>query len=184
MLFDLKSFMIELSGNSAKSDTTYKYRKIFGSLPNRIEETLWYNEYVSKFKVDNATYKFPQELKGDFDWHLLAQLALASFSNRAYFELEQGGLQLYITVTSGEQSVSKKISELWGFQILRLFEIYTEEQMNLAILCAEDEMEKESILNNRDKVYFDYLKSSAEIKRKKETEKLLTDLGIWGNTDS
>lgn len=184
MLFNLESYLIELSDNSEKSDITTKYQKLFGSLPKHIEDTHWYIDYVSKFKMENINYKVPRELTEDFDWDLLAQLALSSFSNRAYFELEQGGLQLYITVTSGEQCVTKKVSELWGFQILRLFEIYTEEQMNLAILCAEDAKENAAIVSNRDKVYFDYLKSTTEINRKIETDKFLTELGIWDDVDS
>ncbi len=42
------------------------------------------------------------------------------------------------------------MSELRGFQILRLYEIYVEEQMNLQILIAEDEKEKEAILAQRE----------------------------------
>jgi hypothetical protein len=44
----------------------------------------------------------------------------------------------------------KKVSELRGFQILRLYEIYVEEQMNLQILIAEDEKEKEAIVAQRE----------------------------------
>jgi hypothetical protein len=184
MLFNLHSYLIELSENPVKSEITTKYKKLFGSLPKLVQDAHWYIEYVSKFKMDDINYRIPQELEGDFDWDLLARLALASFSNRAYFELEQGGLQLYITVTSGDQCLTKKVSDLWGFQILRLFEIYTEEQMNLAILSAEDEKEKAAIFSSRDRVYFDYLKSTTEINHKIETDKLLAELGIWDETYS
>lgn len=55
-----------------------------------------------------------------------------------------------ISVQSGDQVVVKKVSELRGFQVLRLYEIYCEEQMNLQILIAEDENEKNAILAQRD----------------------------------
>ena len=58
--------------------------------------------------------------------------------------------ELYIAVKSGEQSVEKTISELRSFQILRLYEIYIEEQMNLHTLKSEDENEKNTIDQERE----------------------------------
>lgn len=49
---------------------------------------------------------------------------------------------------SGDQSVVKKISELRQHQLQRLFEIYTEEEMNLQILMKE-EKEREAIVAQR-----------------------------------
>jgi len=57
---------------------------------------------------------------------------------------------LYIAVKSGDQSVVKTVSELRSFQILRLYEIYIEEQMNLHALKYEDENEKNTIDQERD----------------------------------
>lgn len=58
--------------------------------------------------------------------------------------------EFVISVQSGDQSVVKKVSELWSFQILRLYEIYIEEQMNLAVLMAENEEEKQDIEAHRE----------------------------------
>ena len=44
----------------------------------------------------------------------------------------------------------KTVSELRSFQILRLYEIYIEEQMNLHALKAEDENEKNAIEQERE----------------------------------
>jgi len=55
-----------------------------------------------------------------------------------------------ISVQSGEQLVVKKMSELRGFQVLRLYDIYIEEQMNLQILLHEEEKEKEAIFAQRE----------------------------------
>ncbi|MBR6908369.1 hypothetical protein IKN40_08035 [bacterium] len=47
----------------------------------------------------------------------------------------------------------KTVSELWSFQMLRLYEIYVEEQMNLQILRKEnpeDEQSAQAIDSERD----------------------------------
>lgn len=98
------------------------------------------------------SYLVPDEIKDDFDWNMLIQLVAASFSSDGVFDMQSGKdlPDFVISVQSGDQVVVKKVSELWGFQILRLFEIYIEEQMNLQILIEEDEKEKEAILGQRD----------------------------------
>ena len=55
------------------------------------------------------------------------------------FDQEKHEYELYIAVKNWDQSVVKTLSELWSFQVLRLYEIYIEEQLNLHILKAEDE---------------------------------------------
>jgi len=88
-----------------------------------------------------------------------------------------------ISVQSGDQVVVKKISELWGFQILRLYEIYIEEQMNLQILMAEDEKEKEAIVSQREykfnrwKLVMDNLeRETLQKEETKEKDEKLTNL--------
>jgi len=44
---------------------------------------------------------------------------------------------LTISVKNGDQIVVKKVIELRSFQIMRLYEIYIEEQMNLQVLTKE-----------------------------------------------
>ncbi len=88
----------------------------------------------------------------DFDWRLLQQLVTASFSSdyELKFDSEKGGHELFIAVKSGDQSVVKTVSELRSFQMLRLYEIYVEEQMNLQILKKEDENEQGAIEAERE----------------------------------
>ena len=115
-------------------------------------DQIWYKEYVSKFTA--LSYRVPDELDKDFNRNLLMQLVAASFSSDGlidHIDDEENPLpEFVISVQSGDQVVVKKISELRWFQILRLYEIYAEEQMNLQILIAEDEKEKEAILAQRD----------------------------------
>lgn len=82
----------------------------------------------------------------------MEQLVIGSFSSDYELKKEEGKKEkeLYIAVKSGEQSVVKTVSELRSFQILRLYEIYIEEQMNLHSLKAEDENEKNTIDQERE----------------------------------
>ncbi|MEI7919295.1 MAG: hypothetical protein WCH65_03695 [bacterium] len=82
----------------------------------------------------------------------MEQLVIGSFSSDYELKKEEGkeNKELYIAVKSGEQSVVKTVSELRSFQILRLYEIYIEEQMNLHSLKAEDENEKNTIDQERE----------------------------------
>ncbi len=82
----------------------------------------------------------------------MEQLVVGSFSSDYELKKEENKKEkeLYIAVKSGEQSVVKMVSELRSFQILRLYEIYIEEQMNLHSLKAEDENEKNTIDQERE----------------------------------
>ncbi len=93
-------------------------------------------------------------MKEDFDWDLLQRLILSSFSSDYELKAELGKddneRELFIAVKSGDQSIVKKISELWSYQIQRLYEIYVEEQINLHILKSESEQEKNAIDQERE----------------------------------
>jgi hypothetical protein len=141
---------MEMRDKAEKKETVEKYEKFFGPIMWDVKDQSRYKEYVSTFKP--MAYLMPEELQEDFDWELLIQLVAASFSSDWVLEdnAEKGQADFVIAVQSGEQHVVKKVSELRGFQILRLYEIYIEEQMNLQILIAEDEKEKEAILSQRE----------------------------------
>ncbi|MEF2175838.1 MAG: hypothetical protein V3575_05175 [Candidatus Absconditabacteria bacterium] len=158
MLFDFHSFVEELKENQEKKEVISKFEKYFGPITGDIYEQNWYLDYISKFQVKE--YLVPQELEPDFDWDLLIRLVAGSFSSDGLldYKFKEGTdgekdleslPEFIISVQSGDQVVVKKISELWGFQILRLYEIYIEEQLNLQILTAEDEKEKEAIEGQR-----------------------------------
>ena len=136
-------------------------------------------------KFAPVSYKVPEELREDFDWDLLQQLVLGSFSSDYELKKEKDDeeKELYIAVKSGEQSVVKTVSELWSFQILRLYEIYIEEQMNLHALRKEEESEQVAIDGERDarmkrwKAVLDTMdKEEISQKAKEEQESKLGDL--------
>ncbi len=150
MLFNFQTFVAELRENAEKKEVIEKYEKFFGAIEGELVDQSWYKEYVALCPA--TTYATPEEVKEDFDRHLLMQLVAASFSSDWLIEsVEWQELpEFVISVQSGDQVVVKKISDLRWFQILRLYEIYAEEQMNLQILIAEDEKEKDAILAQRE----------------------------------
>lgn len=149
MLFDFQEFVDELRNNEEKKQIVEKYEKLYGPINWDIKDQEWYKEYLSKFQ--NLEYKIPAELKNDFDWEILLQLVVGSFSSD--YEIKknesEADRELYIAVKSWDQSVVKTVSELWSFQISRLYEIYIEEQINLHSLKKEDENEKNAIEQER-----------------------------------
>lgn len=150
MLFHFQSYIEELREKEDKKEIIEKYEKLFGPITWDIKDQIWFTNYLSHIK--SAPYNVPEELKEDFDRDVLIQLIAGSFSSEWVLdqEPEKEWKEFIISVQSGDQSVVKKVSELWGFQILRLYEIYIEEQLNLQILMEEDAQEKDAIIGQRE----------------------------------
>ena len=152
MLFDFPAFIEELREKEDKKEIVEKYEKYFGKIQWDIKDQIWYTDYLSKFPTQS--FITPEDLDDDFDWDILEKLVIGSFSSD--YELKQDKedteQELYIAVKSWDQSIVKTVSELWSFQILRLYEIYIEEQMNLQILMSEEdeENEKEALISERE----------------------------------
>lgn len=189
MLFDFPAFIEELREKEDKKEIVEKYEKFFWKIQWDIKDQIWYTDYLSQFKPQS--YLTPEDLEDDFDWDMLQKLVIGSFSSD--YELKQDGKdwgwELYIAVKSWDQSIVKTVSELWSFQILRLYEIYIEEQMNLQILMNEEneewESEKEALISERQvrlkkwNAVLDTLNRSQEAEAaKKEQEATLGDL-MW-----
>ena len=189
MLFDFPAFINELREKEDKKEIVEKYEKYFGKIQWDIKDQIWYTDYLSKFPTQ--AYLTPEDLDDDFDWDILQKLVIGSFSSD--YELKQddkdGWWELYIAVKSGDQSIVKTVSELWSFQILRLYEIYIEEQMNLQILMNEEsedgESEKEALITEREvrlkkwNAVIDTMNRSQEAEAaKKDQEAALGDL-MW-----
>jgi len=189
MLFDFPAFINELREKEDKKEIVEKYEKYFGKIQWDIKDQIWYTDYLAKFPAQS--YLTPEDLDDDFDWDILQKLVIGSFSSD--YELKQddkdGWWELYIAVKSGDQSIVKTVSELWSFQILRLYEIYIEEQMNLQILMNEEsedgESEKEALISEREvrlkkwNAVIDTMNRSQEAEAaKKDQEAALGDL-MW-----
>lgn len=189
MLFDFPAFIEELREKEDKKEIVEKYEKYFWEIKWDIKDQIWYKDYLSQFPTQ--PYLTPEDLDDDFDWDILEKLVIGSFSSD--YELKQedkdGWWELYIAVKSGDQSIVKTVSELWSFQILRLYEIYIEEQMNLQILMNEEsedgESEKEALITEREvrlkkwNAVIDTMNRSQEAEAaKKDQEAALGDL-MW-----
>lgn len=183
MLFDFQAFIEELREKPEKKQIVEKYEQLVWPVKWDIKDQEWYTEYLIKFTP--ISYHVPEELKEDFDRDLLQQLVLGSFSSDYELkkEKEDEDKELYIAVKSGEQSVVKTVSELRSFQILRLYEIYIEEQMNLHALRKEEENEQIAIDGEREarlkrwKAVLETMdKEELSKKAKKEQESKLGDL--------
>lgn len=189
MLFDFPAFIEELREKEDKKEIVEKYEKYFWKIQWDIKDQIWYTDYLSKFPIQS--YLTPEDLEDDFDWDVLQKLVIGSFSSD--YELKQddkdGWWELYIAVKSWDQSIVKTVSELWSFQILRLYEIYIEEQMNLQILMSEEdeewESEKDALISEREvrlkkwNAILDTLNRSREAEAaKKDQEAALWDL-MW-----
>ncbi len=189
MLFDFPAFIEELREKEDKKEIVEKYEKHFWKIQWDIKDQIWYTEYLSKFPTQS--YLTPEDLDDDFDWDILQKLVVGSFSSD--YELKQDGedewWELYIAVKSWDQSIVKTVSELWSFQILRLYEIYIEEQMNLQILMSEEdsewESEQEALISERQvrlkkwNAVIDTMNRSQEAEAaKKDQEAALGDL-MW-----
>lgn len=149
MLFNFHEFIESLRENEEKKEVVKRYEKLVWKIWDDVKEELWCKDYVTKFQT--LEVKAPDEINGEFDWDFLIQLVAASFSSEWLIDNKEEGIpELIITVHSGDKSVVKNLSELWWFQILRLYEIYIEEQMNLQILISESEKEKWVIESQRE----------------------------------
>ena len=150
-MFDFKEFIENLKDSDEKKDIVEKYEKLVEPLPEKFEDTIIYKDYLSKFNVDNLDLLYPEYIDEEFDWDLLIRLVISSFSSSYVLDTDEETwkLELVINVSAGDKRIAKKLSELWGFQIARMYEIYIEEQMNLEILAHEDEKEKDIVLTQR-----------------------------------
>ena len=150
-LFDFQSFIEESRANETKKEIIEDYEKhvLKGKkIEGGIKDQVWYKEYLSKF-TPVPKYKVPVELEDDYDWDLLFLLVAGSISNNYTLTYEDSVPDLLIGVEQKDEAgikiIKSKVSDLWSFQIIRLFEIYCEEQIQLESLCVTDEDERKSI---------------------------------------
>jgi len=138
-MFNFKNIIADLK---EKHDGEEKFEKFIEGFDENsvIEDMPFYKDYVSKFDVERAFDGFnltavENELLTKDDMFLLSRLILASFSSSydILYDKQSNSIDFSVSVTSGEQSITKKISEIWSFQIMRLFDIYVNEQIELSI---------------------------------------------------
>ncbi len=138
-MFDFQSIITQLK---EKHDGEEKFKKFIEGLNENstIEDMPFYKEYLSKFEVERAFDDFnltdvEDVLLSKDDLFMLFRLIVASFSSSydILYDKQSKTIDLSISVKSSEQFITKKISELWSFQIMKMFDIYVNEQIELSI---------------------------------------------------
>lgn len=147
-LFDFESFINELRANDKKREVIELYESYYGPINPDLKKQVWYATYVKAFEdlyPEKNGVLVPVDLEKDFDWKVLFALITASFSSTFRFEKVEndpsGPLRLWIKVSSKKVdsgTIEKSLDELTSFQIIRLYEIYIEEQIDLQRIQAEE----------------------------------------------
>lgn len=157
VLFQFDAFVEESLESEKHHDSIVKYGKAFENLQDMaLEDTTFYKDYLSKFDVSGFEIKAPEELKDDFDFELLTRLIAASFSSDYVLSLDDTWkdnpdasdeplANVTIFVETNNKSQKKTLQELWSFQVLRLFEIYLIEQIDLAVVYAEGGKDEDGV---------------------------------------
>lgn len=173
MLFNL-SFLDQSYLILQKNQLVMDYEKHVEPIPHDIRDLMPYKEFIHSFDLPDIEYLVPIELEFDFDYNLLIQMIAASFSSELDFQFNENlnKYDIVIHVSSNGLTVHKKLSELWGFQILRLFEIYIEEQMNLQLLMRTSEQERIAIALQRDIIRNTYKTKIANLEMKMKVRKV------------
>ena len=190
-LFSYESFFNDMKNGDASikyCETASKYEDLFGCQDGlTINDQSFYKDYLSQFRDEDAPFQFmfPEELDGDFDWSLLYKFIFGSLSSEYSLVLDEDWkdnpegiplVHIVITVHSGGKEVTKTLDELWSFQILRLYEIYANEQMDLAILREEEEGEKECMERERGQRLISYKKKVSALLKEVKSRLILKRL--------
>ena len=155
--YELFFFQNIIEDLKEKHDGEEKFKKYIEGFDKNsvIEDMPFFKDYVSKFDIERAFDGFnltavEQEILSKDDLLLLLRLISSSFSSSydILYDRLSNAIDFSVSATSGEQSITKKISELWSFQIMRLYEIYINEQIELSIEAYEPE-ELEVLKNQR-----------------------------------
>ena len=148
-----------------------------------LEDLPLYKEYLSLFDVEqdlgNLRLHYPSEMEDcKAEFMTLLRFVAASFSSsyELGYDKETDSVDLLITVVGGDQKITKKLNDLWMFQISRLFEIYLEEMLNLEALRHLSEDERKSIDQERKVRFMVYQKKVRQLKNNIESGDIMSDM--------
>ena len=183
--YELFNFFDIIEGLKEKHNGEETFEKFIEDFDENstIEDMPFYKHYVSKFDVERAFEGFnlsatEMEILSKDDLFLLFRLILASFSSSydILYDKQSHSIDLSISVTHGERSVTKTVSELWSFQIIRLFEIYVNEQIDLGFIEDDYQEEAEQLKEERKKRLMVFEKKMQQVHNQQESDRILEDL--------
>lgn len=177
MNFNLQVYIEKLRLDKEKKEIIQNYEKHYGKIVGGIHDQIWFIDYVSKFLPYYEAVKSPMQLEDLFDWKLFFALSMSSFASLVELEKPDKILRdpldkidLVITATTENESKTKKLSELDEFVIIRLFEIYCEQEIVMQTLIAQSGREMVGIYNERLKK-LDYIQNYNPLFKRLNPEK-------------
>lgn len=148
-----------------------------------LEDLPLYKRYLSIFDVEHDLGDLKLHYPAEFadcedDFVVLFRLVAGSFSSNysLEFDEETETVDLIITVESGDNHITKKLHDLWSFQIARLFEIYIKEQLNLEGLRDGSDSEMNAIEEERKMRLLVYQKKMRQLKNEIDSGDILSDM--------
>ncbi len=182
--FTFEEFFIEMKTENRNEELRERYVSRFGEDSFKgVEDQPWYKN-VSSFEYTELGYvNLPKLVSNNrFDIVLLQKLIGCSFSCEGEYRIGTNGLfELAIEVRHDSQDVSKDLSELDDIQVLKLFEIFFIEQMNLAILLSEEDetfIENQPAKDVKKAIILAREKNSSKWMRKISRNELIVKLGL------
>jgi hypothetical protein len=153
-----------------------------------LEELPFFQDYLSRFDIEKAFEGFSLAAEEDSlatkdDLFLLFRLIIASFSStyEILYDKPSNSIDLSITVTLGERTLTRSIAELFSFQVEKLYENYIDEQINL-YTCFIDPDYTQEIDVERKKRLMIFEKKVRQLKDLQESDGILSDLDALLNS--
>ncbi len=148
-----------------------------------LEDLPLYKEYLSMFEVEQdlegLKLHYPSEMEDcKEDFMTLLRFVAASFSSsyELEYDKENDVVDLLIRVVANGQSISKKLYDLWMFQVARLFNIYLKEMLDLEALRHLSEGDKKSIDEERKMRFMVYQKKVRQLRKKMASDDIMRDI--------
>lgn len=183
-LFNFQDIIADLK-NKHDGDKEYEdYNKFIEGVNEdaTLEELPFFQDYLSRFDIEKAFEGFSLAAEEDSlatkdDLFLLFRLIIASFSStyEILYDKPSNSIDLSITVTLGERTLTRSIAELFSFQVEKLYENYIDEQTNLHT-CFIDPDYTQEIDVERKKRLMIFEKKVRQLRDLQESDGILSDL--------
>ena len=139
------------------------------------EDLVLYKEYLSKFDVEHdledleLNYKPNlEQYKADFPFFLIFIAASPSNTYELDYDVDTNKAVVTVHVQDTNMTVTRRLDELEAYQFIQLFQLYLEEQLNLASSREESEYKKNNIDEKREVLLLVYQKKVKRLKQQRE----------------
>lgn len=185
-LFDFQWVLKKVLERQTDEEKKQRFQKVLEGVGDDavVEDLPFYKTYLSRFDVERAfdgcklTAENGDSMATRDDLLILYRFVAASFSSSYDFvyDEETGSVDLQITVKSGDVTLTKTIDELFFFQILRLFEIYLNEQIDLYSLQHVEDEDSEYAETERKQYLMLFEKKVRQLRDQQGSKAIRSDL--------